>query len=376
VNQTLFCELGRLRPDLEITLLVPSNWRNEYTRRPWRVETHPGFTGSLVTLPVILAWHISLHAYRYGLGRLLRRVDPDYIYLDEEPWAAVTQQVARLRHRARPFLFHTNQNLQKRYPPPFGAFERWIYRQASHALPVGEEAAQVLRAKGYRGPLTVFPYGIDEAFHRRQPEAARIVRQRAGAEAERFVFGYLGRFVEEKGLRGLVQAFARVARAHPRATLWLVGSGAETEALRALAASLGLGPPHFCILNSVPHEDAPTVLSAMDALVLPSLTRPFWKEQFGRVLIEALACDTPVIGSDSGEIPHLLRKLGGGLVVPEGDEAAWAAAMESLVSDPARARALAATGRARVLAEYTNRHLADVFAKILESLDSGPPRQG
>ena len=375
VNQTFFCELGRLRRDLDITLLVPSNWHNEYTNRPWRVETRPDFTGRLVTLPVILPWHNSLHAYRRGLRRLLGEVGPDYIYLDEEPWAAVTQQVARLSHRAAPLLFHTNQNLLKRYPPPFAAFERWIYRRASHALPVGEEAAGVLRAKGYTGPLTVFPYGIDEALYRPERDAARALRERAGADSERFVFGYLGRLVEEKGLHGLVRAFARVARAHPRAMLWLVGSGAEAEALRALAISLGLGDSHFRLLGSVPHAEAPGVLSAMDALLLPSLTRPFWKEQFGRVLIEALACDTPVIGSDSGEIPHLVRKLGGGLVAREGDEPAWVAAMQSLVEDPALARALATTGRTRVLAEYTNRRLAGVFAGILEGLAARSPSE-
>jgi glycosyltransferase involved in cell wall biosynthesis len=99
--------------------------------------------------------------------------------------------------------------------------------------------------------------------------------------------------------------------------------------------------------------------------VLPSLTRPFWKEQFGRVLIEALACDTPLIGSDSGEIPQLVRKLGGGLVAREGDEAAWVAAIESLVKAPALARALAAAGRARVLAQHPNRRLAGVFSRIV-----------
>ena len=249
----------------------------------------------------------------------------------------VTRQVAWANQRWRdvPFLFHTNQNLLKRYPPPFAAFERWAYRQSSHALPVGEEAAGVLRAKGYQGPLTVFPYGIDETLYRRQPDAARRLRERTGTNEEWFVFGYLGRFVEEKGLKGLVRAFARVARTHPRVALWLVGSGPEAQPLRALATAEGLTFPRLQLLDSVPHREAPAVLSALDALVLPSLTRPFWKEQFGRVLIEALACNTPVIGSDSGEIPHLIRKLGGGLVVREGDDAALAAAMESLVRDPA-----------------------------------------
>ena len=57
----------------------------------------------------------------------------------------------------------------------------------------------------------------------------------------------------------------------------------------------------------------------LDVLVLPSHTTPTWKEQFGRVIVEALWCGVPVVGSDSGEIPWLIELTGGGLVFPEGD---------------------------------------------------------
>ena len=59
-------------------------------------------------------------------------------------------------------------------------------------------------------------------------------------------------------------------------------------------------------IGFVPHEETPRYLAAFDLLVLPSETQPNWKEQFGRVIVEALACGVPVIGSDSGEIPNLV----------------------------------------------------------------------
>ena len=62
----------------------------------------------------------------------------------------------------------------------------------------------------------------------------------------------------------------------------------------------------------------------MDVSVLPSLTRPNWKEQFGRTLAEAMSCETPVIGSDSGEIPHVIGDAG--LIFKEGDAQALAGA--------------------------------------------------
>ena len=65
-----------------------------------------------------------------------------------------------------------------------------------------------------------------------------------------------------------------------------------------------------------------------DVLVGPSLTTPRWKEQFGRMLVEAMACGVPVIGSDSGEIPHVIGDAG--IVVPEGDRVALCAAIARL----------------------------------------------
>jgi glycosyltransferase involved in cell wall biosynthesis len=373
VNQLLFCELTSVDPELDITLLVPANWRNEYTGRPWIVEAHSRFLGRIVTLPVWLTGHISLHAYRHGIRSLLNAERPDWIYLDEEPWALVSQQVSLMnRHTVgASVLFHTNQNLNKTYPPPFRWFEQRIYRQAAHALPVGEEAAQVLRQKGYRGPLEVFPYGIDETLYQPDPDAA-VLRARLGATEGSLVFGYLGRFVEEKGIDVLLDAFLRIKDRHPSACLWLVGDGPHRAALEHLARENGLASPRCRILDSIPHLESPRYLSAMDVCVLPSRTRRNWKEQFGRVIVEAIACGTPVIGSDSGEIPHLVRKLGGGLIVPEGDPEALAGAMTELLAHPARLRQLAEAGRRQVLAGYTNVALATRFVEILRGMRYAP----
>jgi glycosyltransferase involved in cell wall biosynthesis len=105
---------------------------------------------------------------------------------------------------------------------------------------------------------------------------------------------------------------------------------------------------------------------ALDALVLPSLTRPNWKEQFGRVLVEAMACGVPVVGSDSGEIPHVVGEAG--LIFPEGDVEALRDRLARLAAD-ARFRAdLAARGRARVLAHYTQARIAEATCAVYQHL--------
>jgi len=106
-------------------------------------------------------------------------------------------------------------------------------------------------------------------------------------------------------------------------------------------------------------------------LVVPSRTRPNWKEQFGRVIVEAMACGVPVIGSSSGAIPDVIGDAG--LIVPEGDRAALAGALRGLMSDPDRRRDLAERGRARVLARYTQAQVAaqtvDVYRSMLRIPD-------
>jgi glycosyltransferase involved in cell wall biosynthesis len=111
----------------------------------------------------------------------------------------------------------------------------------------------------------------------------------------------------------------------------------------------------------------PATLAALDALALPSLTRPNWMEQFGRVLIEAMACGVPVVGSDSGEIPRVIGAAG--LIVPDRDEGALRESLWRLAEHPELCQRLAEAGRARVLAEFTQeqvaRQLADVYAAVL-----------
>jgi len=116
------------------------------------------------------------------------------------------------------------------------------------------------------------------------------------------------------------------------------------------------------LATGIPHQDLSKYLSLMDVLVLPSKTMPTWKEQFGRVLIEAMACQVSVIGSSSGAIPEVIGKAG--LVFKEGNAADLRAKIEQLKSSPKVRKELAQKGYRRVLDNYTFEKIAVATSHI------------
>ena len=118
--------------------------------------------------------------------------------------------------------------------------------------------------------------------------------------------------------------------------------------------------------GGLPTYEIPGEMQQLDALVLPSVTRPNWIEQFGRVLPEAMACETPVIGSSSGEIPHVIGDAG--LVFEEGNVQELVARIRQLLDDPELYAQLAAKGRQRVLENYTQEQIARQTYKVYQQM--------
>jgi glycosyltransferase involved in cell wall biosynthesis len=217
-----------------------------------------------------------------------------------------------------------------------------------------QDARAILRRKGFRKRIDVVPqFGVDpEIFSPRRVDGGR-----AG-----FTVGYYGRLVPEKGVETLIEAIALLPAA---ARAIIVGAGESLDALRDHAARLAVSE-RVEFRGPVPTESVPDLLAELDVVVVPSRTRPNWKEQFGRVIIEAMACQVPVIGSDSGEIPNVIADVG--LVFPEGDSRTLAAHIQTLVDDPTLARRLALAGRERVLRHYTQRQVATATYELYRAV--------
>ena len=335
-------EMALATPDMELTVAVPDSWRDERgTTRLERVHTH-GYR--LEVLPLAFNGQFHLHFYP-TLGRLLHSVKPDIVHIDEEPYNLATYHAQRSAQRAdAKTLWFSWQNLQRRYPPPFSWMERYNLHHAAYALTGSQTAAQVWRDKGYTGPLAVIPqFGVDPELFT-PPETPRLMQP--------VHIGYAGRLVPEKGVDVLLAALAGLD-GEWRATL--VGSGPEEDALRALAESHHL-TDRIAFRPWLPSTEMPAFYQQSDIVVLPSRTRPNWTEQFGRTLVEAMACGAVVVGARSGEIPHVIGD--GGLTFPEGDADALRDILCTLIHDAVLRAEWGARGRERVLAHFTQRQIA------------------
>ena len=351
--QTKLEELARL-PGLDLHVIVPPAWKEHGNIIRLERQHVDGY--HLIVSPMRLNGRFHLHYYP-ELPRWLRRLRPDIFHFDEEPYNLATYLGLRAGAAAGArTLFFTWQNLCRRYPWPFRAMERACFRRASYAIAGNAAAGEVLRRKGYAGPLAIIPqFGVDPSRYARGGRPA----------GEALRVGYAGRLVPAKGVHLLLEALAGLS--HPWKAL-IAGSGPEEGRLRDLAERLGVaGRVEF--RGQVPSAAMPAFFQEIDVLVLPSIRRPNWMEQFGRVLIEAMAAEVAVVGSDSGEIPHVIGEAG--LVFPEGDALALRAGLERLAADPALRRRLAEAGRARVLSRFTQAQVArqtyEVYQAMLSS---------
>lgn len=347
------------RRGVKLTVLIPPSWRDRRGRQVATAHHTEGYT--LRTIPLWLNGNFHLHLYP-TLARELAQLQPDVLHMDEEPYNLATYLALGAAQRLGiPALFFTWQNLARNYPPPFAWWEKANYRRAGYALAGNQDAATVLQNKGYHGPLTVLPqFGVDPAiFH---PASA------ARAADAPLRIGYAGGLLPEKGLDLLLRACAAL---HGAWRLTFVGDGESRADLVALAAELGITDRVRFEPRLASHAMT-TFYHAIDVFVLPSRTLPTWKEQFGRVLIEAMSCAVPVVGSNSGEIPNVMGEAG--LCFAEGDADALRGQLQRLLDDPGLYAHLGQTGRARVLAHYTMQQIAtqtvDVYHALKTSFDA------
>jgi glycosyltransferase involved in cell wall biosynthesis len=362
VNRATVREVAR-DPAFDITVAAPQFFHGDLRSIECEPEP-PGSPLKLVSIPArFTQW---IHVFHYS-GKVLRdlilRNRFDAIHAWEEPYILAGYQIARLAQRSGSRLcFRTAQSLNKHYPPPFSLFERKCLNAAHRWIAGGKSVFDNLLARGYpRERGRVITLAVDTSMFRPADERAReAVRKALGLDPP--VIGFVGRLVAAKGLGILMKALERMDPSL-RWSLFLLGSGDMQNEIEQWADHRGWR--NRVRIQLARHEEVPKYLAAMDVMVAPSQTMPNWKEQFGRMLIEAFACGVPVIASDSGEIPNVMD--GAGFIVKEKDVNAWARTIELLLRDEALRKSAGSAGMARV-SQFSVAEVAQRWRTFYEEL--------
>jgi glycosyltransferase involved in cell wall biosynthesis len=347
-----------------VTAIAPSTFRGDL--RQIDLEPLDGEACEVIPLEVRRDRIPHLMSYR-GL-RAAFSAGADVVHCWEEPYVFAGAQIARRVPPTSLLVMATFQNLRKAYPWPLSAFEHESMRRADGWIAFGHTVAETLEPlPDYaEKPHRVIPPGVDVQRFRPDPQAGAAMRRRLGWTEDALVVGYLGRFAPQKGVTDLCAALDRMES--PWHALF-VGGGPLLGELEQFAARY---PGRVHIATDVQHSEVPHWLNAMSLLCAPSRTTSAWREQFGRMLIEGMACGIPVLASDSGEMPVVIRDAGH--VLPESDPPTWARALDRHLADPDTRELMARRGVERANTFFAwpvvaRRHL-EFFDALL---DARPP---
>ncbi len=348
--------LGRAQ-GLELFVFVPPAWQDRRGSQVTQLRHMQGYT--LRVLPLRFNGNYHLHYYP-TLAGALATIRPHLVHMDEEPYNLATWLALRAAQRVGATgTFFTWQNLYRRYPLPFRWFERQNYARAPLAIAGNHEAAAVLRGKGYGGTIAIIPqFGVDpQAF---APSPAR--GEAATSAQAPLQIGYAGGLLLDKGVDLLLQACAKL---QGEWHLHLAGQGEAAAILQQMAEQYQIAHK-ITWVGQIDSDAMPAFYHRLDVFVLPSRTLPNWKEQFGRVLIEAMVSEVAVIGSDSGEIPNVIGNTG--LIFPEGEVDALYGHLQRMLDQRSVRFQLGRAGRQRVIEQYTMNAVATQTLAVYQQL--------
>ncbi|MCP4363829.1 MAG: glycosyltransferase family 4 protein [Planctomycetes bacterium] len=355
---------------VELLAITPSCWTEGCRLQRF----HEGAQDSgyeWMTLNTVFTDHIRAFFYPnvISLARRVLAFKPDIFHIMEEPFSASMAQFTLLRDTLCPnarIILYSAENMDFHQRFPYGGMQNFNLKRADALTVVPKEGRNIWERRGFRGTIYDIPLGIDpEVFQPLEGSEPHAGLPFPVEDNSGFKVGYLGRLAEGKGLDNLIDATHLLKKNGRSITLFLVGSGSLRKGLEEKAGTLGIAES-VRFIDHMEQRQLPAFFHRIDALVLPSVTTSRWKEQFGRVLVEAMACKVPVVGSSSGEIPNVVGDAG--LIFQEGDVRALCKSLDALITDEALREQTAQKGFRRVRDMYTWPAVAKKLAGIYEEV--------
>ncbi len=235
---------------------------------------------------------------------------PDLIYLDEEPMAFISFFIVLLKKIFSPYtriIVYTFENIKFNWYFKFpkylfyNYFKFFVLKNIDGLICATYFSKEIY--KNFKKEIDVIPYYID------------IIDYSIGKrnrENDLLNILFIGRLIPEKGIMFLLDAIVDLKIPYK---LHIIGDGHLKNEILKFIDKYGIDAKLY---GHMPHEKVYEIMEQVDCMVIPSFTIPNWKEQFGRVIIEAMAKGCLVVGSNSGAIPEVIGKYG--FVFNEGDK--------------------------------------------------------
>ena len=350
INRDKWKTLANANKSLNIFVIIPEQWPTHFFNINGKIaESENNNNCHFIALPTYAAGNEVRYIYKpFALLSFLKKIKPAIIHVEQGSRALSYFQIivsCRLLGIKPAFCFFTWINWhnpeKSRLDWLWRLIEKFNLKNSDGAIAGNNDAKIILNKAGLNKPITVLPQlGIN-----------RTIFKPATVHTPSQTIIYAGRLVEEKGVLLLLQAFISLHKKYPTWKLIFVGSGPLEKKLIDKTISAGLldsiefKPP-------VHHAQVAQLLQQAALLVLPSLDTPTWKEQFGHVLIEAMACKIPVLGSSAGEIPHVINNQM--LIFEQGNKADLEKKLDILMANDQLRISLGAECYERTIQEYTH----------------------
>ncbi|MEI7746789.1 MAG: glycosyltransferase family 4 protein [Actinomycetota bacterium] len=341
VNQEIYAELKSRGVDLKI--VVPSHWKDPYSPDGFSPEALSSLQGQLLPRAILGAGRQQRHCYLSSPRKILREQRPAVVFIEQEPFSVAGLQWAwACVRRGIPFGVQAAENLDRSMPWPLRKWRHWVLARASFVAARSQSAVTLAKHWGAKGAVEIVAHPVPD-----WPEIAPIAHPV-------FTVGLCGRLVEAKGIRDLVAARDAM---ESDCDLRFIGDGPLVSWLER--------QDRCSVIAGIDHRSMAEQYAQLDVVAVPSLSTPTWTEQFGRVIVEAMACGLPVVAYRSGEIPWVIEGSDAGILVDEGDVAGLSAALQSLANDAALRASLGAAGRQRVAERYTVKASASALWSLI-----------
>ncbi len=353
--QTLPEEIAN-QTGVNVTVVVPPYRKELWSKKKVFLESRTDIHFDLKVFKTFFPFNLHFTFFRNGLGGILKKLQPDIVDIENEAFNIGTFQIIILTKMFSPkskIIIRPSQNKYKSYPFPFNFFEKYNQKRIDACLARNSDAKKVLQEKGFNKKIELITHGVDTNTF---IQADRKLQNTNNTNKP--VIGYVGALTIQKDIVTLLNAVVGL-----NCSIIIAGDGDQKQNLVELAKKNNLDAT---FKHAMAHEEIIKIMQHLDIFILPSKTMDNLTEKFGRVIIEAMSCGVPVIGSDSGEIPVVIADAG--LIFKESDVSDLNRKLKLLLTDENKRAELSRKGRERVQKNYSWKVIAGKTIAVYKEL--------